>query len=1538
MPIDFSRVNVSIQQFQDISSGKYNAGEIKLESETELGKINHHIHRTGSNAKSLSHEEVLAIKNAFVKVLSSNGVSAYEITRIRRTLGLAVDGGLDKTLHERSLRPLTRQQVREILTRNAESINRYRGADIMTRAIPSNPEPEGGPVDDRTARRNAVNNALARERGTTEHEGVALAEAVVAGDVDFRSFKVSKKLLAQARAQLKQILERSEGQPSPERMAVIEFRIHKTGQCVRIPTGMDEVSFVRKLEAMIMRLDGIQATDTDSIRVRDEFGALPDIDARRNWLDGLAADPKAGFKIRTVAVKLLTDAGIDDYETLSLVNRVSDADALVFAKALVSLDGSLRGAALRENAAMAALAQAAARENAAEAPTNARAYIPATSVQQWNKMVCHSIADHNSTENIPHDIQALLDSIPGRLRGRFGPDIIAFDARGVNVFDMRDEDKLMPENPDERLTAENIRERLLAIADRHAAETQMRNTLKVLIEKAGGGSGNANANMLSGDWPKTRPVLHARLLASRSAAETAAIFAEFHDEIAADVTRFVAVQRSLEKAKSLYRDMLAERLHLPSACVSETNGLCMDGFKRELLALGDKIRRGEIAAQTPEQVEAAARDLVAQAVEKRAAAVETVARMEDISPALRDALMGHVFDLARPERLEVATVVKAARRELAGLAAAIDQAISSGASRADIFKAMAKFRERSTAVLRSLFRPGAEVGADEDNSHGMVLVMTVIHDRPGFAGRLAAFLNTPEVSEEMQANDFNQDSGEFAGTVFAKALPVADAKEVLAASLGTTEMPPLHAREIMMAFDDAGLGALSTGARLAVLRASHPAGAAIAAAVADEQDVPSPRRLREIAAHILRQQANAENAARPPQDAVRMDHVLAIYSGGLGEADAAHLREFAESLDFSEEAAPASTKAVAKRLDEICGGGNFDNPASSVSRRALAAGFTLADLPVLARAAYAIESMSVNEEVLAKLFDPQSDFRRSWDAAQLALAGNNQANLAALSAEERVAAARAVAFCDEDADLRAVVVANIATVAKDAGAVRSEAGVSNAVAVIRANLKELRETAGGDAAVVAAGVELLKGVGARRVPAGLLKLLLEGARTIPLDAVSKLHLRSSANDIHAAVAQLNRGIDSLLAGRDPNEPPGRAVCRSFVLRVAFQRLSASQRRGVRDALSTQKAAQIAAFYRTLAADGGQNQGAVPPGVRERAAEIAGTLAGDADALADIASRVVGGVDAHIRAPVVLLPLNAAAFRADAIRREIAARAADECEKACAQYLQRLFPGNSQAANAMRALFKTRLDALRPARPAEKMGALFNGVSAAMLNLSIVKDVKILATKPLAESQFGLDRSRGYDVYLPGGGKLSEDCNVAADELARFVTGRDDATYAALSRTEKTKTHVVMSLLSQASQLAATGGPQIGLDPDCKLGVFNHGGGTQTRSFRLERDANGGITVRFDSTVRPAALVVDDAAPILLGQGDEIHNGFVLKFSSETLETLGGLDFASCDIEQADAVRRTNPPPAQVYTVAVNRLPPAFHFDLHPEVSFKPVLN
>ena len=53
--VNLANVNISLQQFQKMSSGTYNAGEVTLTSETTLGRLNNHVVFTGWNGKSSSH-------------------------------------------------------------------------------------------------------------------------------------------------------------------------------------------------------------------------------------------------------------------------------------------------------------------------------------------------------------------------------------------------------------------------------------------------------------------------------------------------------------------------------------------------------------------------------------------------------------------------------------------------------------------------------------------------------------------------------------------------------------------------------------------------------------------------------------------------------------------------------------------------------------------------------------------------------------------------------------------------------------------------------------------------------------------------------------------------------------------------------------------------------------------------------------------------------------------------------------------------------------------------------------------------------------------------------------------------------------------------------------------------------------------------------------------------------------------------------------------------------------------------------------------
>ncbi len=1531
MAIDYSKINITLQQFQDISSGKYNAGEVKLVSETKLGKINHHVHLTGSNLKTLSHQEVLAIKNAFVKALSSHGVTEDEIARVRHDLGLSADTGIDKTFHERSLKPLTRQQVHDILERNAAKINSTKTAqgDRMFIATSAMVHGLNAQEMNRVERRNEINAALAGARGTEEHEGIALAEAVIAGDVDFDAGKSPKALAAQIRAQRDQILQRTKGRPDANREAVVEFRIRATGQNVRIPTGRSEAAFVRKLDEMLIRLTSNRPLDRRGIEVRVEFGALADPVARRDWLNGLGNAPDAGFKIRTAVVLMLTEAGIDDWETLSAVNRVDDEVALGLAKSLAQLNGTLRGDALRNDQAMQALANLAAPEHAANVPGNQCATIPATSPEMWNNGIRTAIAG-DKPENLPHDIKALLDEIPGHVRGHFGEDAIGLHESGVQLIGSGGAYQVVPTDLAERATPESIRARVFAYVESQCAE----NLSKRLISRAlvaAGGSGRYPGCLWS-DWSHTRPELRERLLAARSSAEVQAIFDESREAIAADAKRFIAVGRSLRKVNSFLRDTLAAKLGVPPACLAK--GLDLNKFSVKVSELGNKIRRGEIPAATDEEVEAHVRALAEKRAAQYADAIAAVERIPDIPPALRDALLEHVIAIDSPQKLDVAQVIAAARDRLAARAAAIDAALVPGTDKQTVYEAMRLFVNDYTHVLVGLFPQGTHIGGEEECTFGIVLLMTSILDREGFLGRLDAFFARPDVKND---DFYNNNTPAYAAYRFVNALPKPDAKATLASSLGTPDMPPFHARALMKAFEDADLGALPVAARMAVLRPSHPVGTALAAAIAAEPGGVSPARLRELATPILQAHVAAGGFALPPADAERMEAALAKYDGGLPAADRLRLRQYAESLDFSEAAAPASEKALAERLDEICGGGFFTNPASSASRRALAAGFTPEDLPLLALLEDLVEeSGPTDDQAVEMVLDPQSDFRRKWEAALLSLTGNRLDRVATLSVETKAAAARAVLLCEDDADLLAIVTSGIGRVIRDGvDRLRTPAAIQRIIEDVAANLAEVREAAAGDPEPLAAGLELLKGLETRRAPAGYIKYMLDAARRAPLDTVSKLRRSSTPAEINHALLQLNGNVVSILSGRDSGglaaDGDTALACHHFLLRTMVSRLTESQRRSLRDALASQNAVQTVAFYDAVANGLVKDMPQMVHGVREHVSHLSASLSRDAGFLYGIVRRSLGEADANGQLPPLGDELNPPRIGGQAIFNEILATARANIDAAREAYLRRTFRGNSPASAVMRGIFNNCLVTHQPSNPEKFLESRIRDTTANALNYNIAHGVKQIATtQNFASTQFSLDRNRDMDVFLPGGTRLSTDPATAADELARFVTGRQDAAYAQLADAERTKVQVVMSLLTQESITAALSGLTYSLNPNGATTTFFFGygpnGPVQTRSFHLERDKAGGITVRLESTVWPACLTV---GPDLhtLGAGSSISTSFTLTLSAEKLNALGELDFATCDDTAANQEMRGNA--QQKFRTVVNKLPPAFQFDLAP---------
>lgn len=250
--INLAKVNISLDEFQRLSKGDYNAGEVKLADETTLAKMNNHVTFRSWNTETISHAEVIAIKEAFVRALSGVHVAQDEIDKIRRELGLAPDGVADRSLAMRSVKPLTRQQIRDILDRNAATINAGRPANAHIRTSAELYGENGMDAADR-AKRDAVNASLADDhRQVFINKDILNFQKVVSGHCDVSDYDTRQALCKIAEAQLDALLTACNGQPRENVSATATFRL-PSGQTLTSPTGKSELEFSRQLEDIIIQ-------------------------------------------------------------------------------------------------------------------------------------------------------------------------------------------------------------------------------------------------------------------------------------------------------------------------------------------------------------------------------------------------------------------------------------------------------------------------------------------------------------------------------------------------------------------------------------------------------------------------------------------------------------------------------------------------------------------------------------------------------------------------------------------------------------------------------------------------------------------------------------------------------------------------------------------------------------------------------------------------------------------------------------------------------------------------------------------------------------------------------------------------------------------------------------------------------------------------------------------------------------------------------------------------------------------------------------
>ena len=119
-----SDLNLSLQQFIDVSNGSKNAGQVDVVRDGRNGykltKVNHHVHFTGLNNTKISPDNVVRIKESFIKALENANYNQDVINEIKKELGLTEDVHSTmqqkKDMYNRRFTPLTRQQIKDYIS------------------------------------------------------------------------------------------------------------------------------------------------------------------------------------------------------------------------------------------------------------------------------------------------------------------------------------------------------------------------------------------------------------------------------------------------------------------------------------------------------------------------------------------------------------------------------------------------------------------------------------------------------------------------------------------------------------------------------------------------------------------------------------------------------------------------------------------------------------------------------------------------------------------------------------------------------------------------------------------------------------------------------------------------------------------------------------------------------------------------------------------------------------------------------------------------------------------------------------------------------------------------------------------------------------------------------------------------------------------------------------------------------------------------------------------------------------------------------
>ena len=348
--INLSSLNISLDKFNNEASGVMNIGQIKLSSDGKsVYRTNNHETLTILNRTKISSEEALAVKFAFCKALSQEGLSQDAIKAVKQKLG--IPGDAMAALKAGNIKPLTAAEVREVIDEYAGVINEKRlsaaqganapktlktskeiyrgvGTDVMAARATTRNEINAKSISKlMTGADKSVNNLLDMlQRGET-------GKAITPDERDF-AMEIMTKLSNPAAFN---------GEEGKKKLVVmtkapVKFKLHDNGNVLAeftlgngnsfsVDTGLDRESLVDKAVAVVNAAVAANPPKVEKPRVEEKKSKVDDIMNAINELEsGEIVDDDELEDVAPKKTETKKETGAtDNVNLLNGLKRVFDA-------------------------------------------------------------------------------------------------------------------------------------------------------------------------------------------------------------------------------------------------------------------------------------------------------------------------------------------------------------------------------------------------------------------------------------------------------------------------------------------------------------------------------------------------------------------------------------------------------------------------------------------------------------------------------------------------------------------------------------------------------------------------------------------------------------------------------------------------------------------------------------------------------------------------------------------------------------------------------------------------------------------------------------------------------------------------------------------------------------------------------------------------------------------------------------------------------------------------------------------------------------